>query len=736
MPQSPLELLRRSDKWYIGSGDGLVWAPPFPAWHDTPGYWDEAHLVQYPVGPLFSIAFVRAGESQPFPRARSMEWSPTELTLRYELGSNLRGVEIRSAPGDRVLASQWELRNSGRIGVTVDLVLWTAVDGESVGDDGVVAAEPGVRLTRTVRDRKDQELVLDLDYELEDAGSWAAYRSESSGPVPNFSLTPFYDRWQTSGKLANTARLGGINRRGLVYLALARRVRIGAGHSTQFTASVKVSPAAISVPVSSPSGPRPAKPLVRSQRAWSVFAAGIPTFVCSDPWLNRYWWYRWYGLRLNAIPAGLGHYRSPTVCEGIGYFHQPISYSAMCHAREVRWTRDPNWSYGVVETFLDRIGDDGAMPGRVYLDHLRETDFYHADWGGVLQDVAAVHPDPARLQSLYPALERYAGWLLRGRDGESSGMIDVIDQYETGQEYMSRYQAVDPSADQYGWENRLRLKGIDVSVYAYRLFQLLAAWAPTDTGRHTWGAQVERTRLAIVGRMWDPEQGMFFDVNPASGERTGAKAAVCFYPYLTDLIGAEHIEGLGRHLFNPGEFWTPFPAPSSSVDDALYSADAEWKGKRHVCPWNGRVWPMTNSHLIDALARVTRRHRPDWAPRVVAFTNRFVQMMCFDGDAARPNSFEHYHPETGKGSIYRGIDDYQHSWVNDLLVRHVAGLLPRGDDGIVVDPMPFGVNVSLTGAVVAGHSVDVAVSGAGFTVRVNGKSAGRGKVGVAREIAW
>ena len=57
------------------------------------------------------------------------------------------------------------------------------------------------------------------------------------------------------------------------------------------------------------------------------------------------------------------------------------------------------------------------------------------------------------------------------------GMFDVVDQYETGQEYMSRYQAVDPGADAYGWENRIRLKGIDVTVYAIGA----SGPAPSDT---------------------------------------------------------------------------------------------------------------------------------------------------------------------------------------------------------------------------------------------------------------
>src|SRR5439155_203343 len=88
--------------------------------------------------------------------------------------------------------------------------------------------------------------------------------------------------------------------------------------------------------------------------------------------------------------------------------------------------------------------------------------------------------------------------------------------------------------------------------------------------------------------------------------------------------------------------------PSSSVDDPLFNPDAEWKGKRHNCPWNGRVWPMTNSHIIDALARVVRLHQGTWAGKLGHLIRQFARMMTFDGDPERPNSFEHYHPHTGR----------------------------------------------------------------------------------------
>ncbi len=82
----PLRRLARPDKWYLGAGDGLPWAPPFPAWLDAPGFWDEAHLFQYAVGPLFTVSFVHEGAvltSRPARRA----WTPASLALEHRVGA-------------------------------------------------------------------------------------------------------------------------------------------------------------------------------------------------------------------------------------------------------------------------------------------------------------------------------------------------------------------------------------------------------------------------------------------------------------------------------------------------------------------------------------------------------------------------------------------------------------------------------------------------------------------------
>lgn len=662
-------------------------------------------------------------------RCRARQWTPASLTLDHDVGK-LRARETRSAL-DGSLRSEWEIRNPTGRAVVLDVVVWSGVDAATL-TSAVLPVPQALEYARQVTDRHGHRATVAVSMSLTRAQTHAAYWAQPTPSIPRFELTPFWDRWSRSGRLADVVPPTAVPDRGgaTVFLGLQRRLRIAPRKSVRFTAGMR-----LTLDTAERNG-APARSPLSSERFFAV----VPDFRCSDPYLERHWWYRWYGLRLNGLTAGgAPNYRYPGVCEGIGYFHVPITYSAPGHMRELRWYPDPEWARGVFRTCFDHQRADGSLHGRVYADHLESTDFYHADWGGAVLALEAAHPDAGFRREAYAALARYADWLLRSRDPDGVGMIDVRNQYETGQEYMSRYQAVDANADTAGWAGRFRLQGIDVTTYAYRLLRALevlaADVAPDAIAR--WHTLANRTATAVRERMWDAETEWFSDVDPASGRRTGVKAAVGFYPYATDLVDARHTAGLARHLFNPAEFWTPFPAPSSSRDDVRFNPDAEWNGKRHNCPWNGRVWPMTNSHVADALGRVVREERPEWAPQLGHFLMQFARMMTFDGRAERPNCFEHYHPVTGRGSQYRGIDDYQHSWINDLVVSHVLGVLPHGATGLTVHPLRLGIATARVKQLpVAGHEVEIGIAAGQFHVAVDGKQAGRGRVGEPVSVSF
>jgi hypothetical protein len=69
-----------------------------------------------------------------------------------------------------------------------------------------------------------------------------------------------------------------------------------------------------------------------------------------------------------------------------------------------------------------------------------------------------------------------------------------------------------------------------------------------------------------------------------------------------------------------------------------------------------------------------------------------------------PSSYEYYNPVTGQAPLFRGTEDYMHSWIADLIIKYVAGVQP-GDGGRVwIRPLPFDLDYfTLDRLKVAGH---------------------------------
>lgn len=721
----PLAALTRRDKHYLAAGDGTLFAPPHPLWLDRPGFWDGGHVFLYGIRPLFTVALVGPGGRALPLRATAREWTPAELIVRWA-GEGWRLVERRVVLPAGRFASEWDLELRGDGPVTA--VVWTAWEGAAIPERARLGGGPGGILARVhATDAQLRTGEMDLDLSLgfhgQEASGWAIHESQHpryADNLPEWDVTPFRDRW-TGGGLQNRRSLADqppSDGRTLVYAAVATPL-----NDAGFTAILDAAPALGEYRWREQS-PTPAGGLAQQSRdQWSGFLRHAPALTCSDPYLERAFLYRWYGLRLNFL-APAGNYRHPTCTEGIEFFHCPISYSAWCHARELRWLPDPVRARGVLRTFFDHQREDGRFPGRVYLDHMRRTDFYYADWGGSVLAVDEVHPDPAFLAEAYGPLQRYADWVDADRDREGSGLFDVRDQYETGQETMSRYTAVDPEADRSHFEYRIRLKGVDLTVYQYRLRRALARLA-ASLGRldevRAHDAAADRIAEAVRRHMWEPATGLFSDVDPRTMTRTGVRAAVGFYPWLTDIAGPEHLAGLERNLLDPSGFRTPWPVPSTAVDDPTFDPDADWKGVRQHCTWNGRVWPMTNSHVAEALGLVASSGGAAWRARAAEFLTRYIQLLFFDRDPERPNCFEHYSPYTGWPCVYRGIDDYQHSWLNDLVIRFAAGLRPAAE-GVALDPLPLDLeHLTLTGVPYRGRMLAVHRAGPRVALVVDGE---------------
>lgn len=802
-PHFPLRRLLRTDKWYLGGGDRLLWAPPFPEWLDHPGLWDEVHYFNHALYPCFTWTLL-SGNGWAYPLRRSRwQWSPAgALASLVPSAFPMHGatpmdgppegppgeVTVEEAlavtPDDRICAEVQIEADAAAWEEGLHLVAWTAQpdtgglyvlrDGRETRSGDFAAGPWGILWTRTLLPPKGPAIELRCRMRLDrEADSWAVQLSEGRHPQPHWGLTPWATRSAAPG-LSKEVLQTGNSPHGLHYGGLHLRlvpdavgrarviihfeivgevgegaprsevVRVGAGtvrgapgsgpERVPVDTGAEEPDALFSVPAARE---MPSLLLHHSTQAWGDALEGVPEFRCSDPYLEAAWWHRWYALRLLEVKGGHGYQRYPAVCEGIAHFRVPISYSAHAHMRDLRWRHDPAAAKGTIRNFLANQREDGSLPGRIYHNTTQRTDFYLADWGGALRALTEIHPDPDLLEEAYEPLTRYAGWFDRERDREESGLYDVVSQFETGQEYMSRYMAVSSEADTVGWVENFRLKAVDATVYMYRLKQALAEFARRlgRAGEEAgWRAGADRIAEAVRTLMWDPEEQWFSDVDPRTMQRTGIKAAVGFYPFMAGLAGEEHLGAIWNHLLDPEKFWTPCPVPATSADDPWFDPDARWRGKRMNCPWNGRVWPMTNSHVFEGLARAAYRFDETLKPYAASFLDRFVRMMFTGGDPGRPNTFEHYHPYTGEPCFYRGIDDYMHSWLADLIVRYVVGLQPD-PPALLLHPLDMGLDHLVCRDIpYHGHRIDVAIEGGQARVWVDGRVAAEGGQGTPLEI--
>ncbi|UCD58158.1 MAG: hypothetical protein JSV16_03320, partial [Candidatus Hydrogenedentota bacterium] len=717
------EFLERDEKWYLGGGGATVWAPGFPLFLEMPGYWDAGYFVNYKLGPFFTATFLDEGLREIGLRFEKRNWNPARLRQEY-VARDLSVIEERCVLKTNNLASKLTVRNLSGTKRKIHLVAWTGQPSERLGTGEERAVEINAsgftfrkRCYATTMAAEEIEVLDDEPVEIIhalagdiEADSFVALISENptvaESNFPLWRLTPFAED-MTRGRLSNrnmTRKIAAANLLTLrhVYLGLHFQMTIPPQSTCERTVSMALGlePGEVDELLKQTLS---RDPVSRSEADWNDFFSSVPHFTCSDGHFQKYYWYRWYGINLNRIEFGRQNLKHPCVFEGpnIGWFRNLISYSAQCHVFETRWMRSPVLAQGALLNFFENQADTGYFPAKIGARDCTDYDvksdreaIYHANWGRAVLAVDEVHPDIPFLERAYPALSRCVEFFDRARDEERTDLYDVINQGETGQEYMPRYVEADPFGDMWLAFNP-PIKGVDASVYLYETKDALARIAlrlgmKEEAAR--WFERAGATANAIREKMWDGSTEMFCDLSADRMQRLRSKSAVCFYPFMTDIAEAENLGAIRKHLLNPDEFWTEYPVPSTSIDNELSSLTPEWKGMRRNCPWNGRTWPMTNSHVCEALARASLGLDPGLRPKAAELIGKFIQMMFFEGDVERPNCFEHYNPRTGLPCEYRGCDDYQHSWVVDIIIRYVAGFRPSQDNSFVVDPFPFGLD--------------------------------------------
>ena len=763
----PFNLLERNDKIGLAGGSASQYAPIFPQFSDVPGFWDASHFADVRLERLYALLLLKDDGTPLKLRLASRRWNPACLTHLYTIEGNptLQVREERTISPHDSFTTRLTVTNRGSETASFHWLFWTTQIQQTLSDNITsltiqeVTPEPDlIAYTHVTRyaghsetpaqvkgwgergndNHKVGEAVLHVALgasRLSD--SLCLLLAEPADLLPLWELSPASDHF-IEGSLRDcpvTSPSDPLESEELRHLHIAQHyaieVRPGETETLTFAATVSFTREDATENLRRDMASDP----FRASRAdWQKWFDAAPSFECSDAFLERAYWYRVFLLKFNSVQVGVSPLTHPCVFEGVGNFRSHVSYSSTAISRDAVFL-NAELAKGCLLNLLeaqvaneDATGEtdnDGFLPGHLYLAR-QDRGFYHADWGGAATHLYGVTGDLGFVRKVTPSLVRYAEFLDRERDRENSGLYDVTDQGETGQEYSPRYLFASPEADH--WKP-FRLKGIDATCYAVGLQQTLSQFSQLLGEREDatyWRERAEVTAQSVREAMWDAEQNFFVDVHSETGHRSPHKAAVGFYPLFFDIASHAQATALANHLEKGGIFATPYPVPTLSTDNPDFSASGDWHGVRTSCPWNGRVWQMTNAHVIAGFAKAGRRFGDsDLQSLAGNLFIRHIAMMFHNGDPTRPNSYEHYSPMTGRPAFFRGVDDYLHSWLISLIFEIVAGVLPESGTAnrLVIDPTPLGLNhFRFEGIPLRGYRIDVIWSlSEGFVVNVDGK---------------
>lgn len=684
--------MNQKKKFALSGGGYCLYAPRFPRYQDTPGFADEVLVFNASLPSLFFLTFLENG--MPLSLAcKQTQHEHGKAILQHEDASGLKVLERRFVTQDDRFVCELELHNAGKGDREITVVMWTTTDpeGEPVSLEG-----DSFRIRKLLKTHTFPEVPSDIFYSNPDskgARCLQGFFSEGGSDRPDWEETPWFDLGALPTPRAKRPleKPSPIVPGSRVYCGLFRPVPLKAGTKAthRFEAHVQFKGKGINF--------RARRPDPKDENGWHAFHDKVPKFQCEWKELERVVRHRFELLNLLRVPHGAGLFSSPAVCEGNGLFHEPISFSTPAIMREARWLQDPTLARGCLKLFFENVHHNGMVPGRVYMTGLENSDFYHADWGGGFESLDAIHNDKATKKAVLMAMQRYVKWLANNRDPEGSGLTDIVNHFEAGQEFSRRYTVIDDKADRaIEFTEQFRLKGIDASVFRYRMVKWLFKVADEIQEKamaNRFQAEAEVILDTIRKKMWDEKAGLFMDLDPDNRRKTNVKAAVGFYPLATDIPNAKQVERMLDLLSDKKEFWTKYPVPSLSISDPYYDAAGRWKGTRKNCPWNGRVWPMINSHIMEGLTHWAERGNKRAQKLAADLLKKTVEMMSGAAEgSADANSFEHYHPETGIGSRYRGVNLYLHSFLLDNIFRIACGFAIRyGEvqDDLIGDPMDF-----------------------------------------------
>lgn len=411
--------------------------------------------------------------------------------------------------------------------------------------------------------------------------------------------------------------------------------------------------------------------------AWDWMRKNVPLWECPDPWFQEIYYFRWWTYRKHIVQTPQGYVLTEFITHvSHAGVYNTISCAVGHHLNEGRWLRDPEYLDDYTKFWF--TGAPGGKPE----PHFHKYSGW-VEWAAYQRYL--VTGDPKILIDLLPAfLADYQQWETEQK--QPSGLFwqyDVRDGMEESISGSRKLKNSRPTISSYMYANALAIADIAD----------LAGEPDVAVQFRKKAADIKTAEQSIL---WD-EQAKFFKVRMQSGTLSSAREAIGFIPWYFDLPDDTADFGSAWTQFtDPQGFWLPWGLATAERRQPTFMLRIKGKPLQKTfmdqvlggCEWDGPVWPFATSQSLTALANLLNDYHQHSMTSQVFFDAMitYAKSQIMDG---KPYIGEYQHPYTGvwlKGKNPRS-SYYNHSTFCDLVITGLAGLRPRADNVVEINPL-------------------------------------------------
>lgn len=262
---------------------------------------------------------------------------------------------------------------------------------------------------------------------------------------------------------------------------------------------------------------------------------------------------------------------------------------------------DTTYPQHCITIFLDYQNEEGFIPRGV----------------GISNGVKEQESEPVK-----PFLAQIA-LLIYNRDGNIDFLSDVY--YEKMKKYLmywirradenghlaywnsAVHTGMDNQHERAGYWMDCYCCGVDLNCYllrecrAFSIIAKLKGYAEDEAFFEQYASYIHN---AVQTRMWDEEDGLFYDINRHTGEKIKVKHIGIFAVMWADIANQSQVDiMLERHLFNEAEFQREFPYPALAATEPGYSEELLPTDISYVCNWRANTWIPSNYFIFQGLRK-------------------------------------------------------------------------------------------------------------------------------------